>query len=146
MHCSVLSRWRKRQTMFVSLSHPKRVPAAPSLLGRVLGLVLLYSISFFNPVFCFTLLFFCVQRHRSAPGPSVLFLLTPVLSIGAGGSVCYEIPISFAVPICHSHYILLYRSCSASPLFFFRRNCSINRCHLACSVEEVVQGLLMSPF
>ena len=36
-----------------------------------------------------------------------------------------------------SLYLLFYRSCLVSPQFFFRRNCSINRCQFGVSVEEV---------
>lgn len=65
----------------------------------------------FKPWFCFCFcfvlifIFFCVQRHRkSAPGPSLLSLLTVVLSIGIGGSLRYQISVSLDVPICHSHF------------------------------------------
>lgn len=43
--------------------------------------------------------------------------------------------------LCH----LLYRSCSISPWFFFRRNCSICRCRFLVQGRRWVQSLTMMP-
>lgn len=100
--------------MSLSLSHPKRVLAAPSLFGRVLGLALLYSSWSFKPWF-----FFCVQRQTNLL--TVLrYYLSPLQFTGLGlegspslpylcFSCCFYLPFSlpFIVKLFSQSSVLL---------------------------------------
>lgn len=116
--------------MSLSLSHPKRVLAAPSLFGRILGLALLYSSWSFKPWF----FFLCPKTDKSAHSPSVLSLPTAIHSVGVGGVPFITLSLSlllflFAILITFYCEAVQPVLCSSSG-----RNCSKNRCHWVCSV------------
>lgn len=114
--------------VFVSASNLKRVPATLSPFGRVL----LYSSCSLKP----WLFSWCPRADESAHSPAVLFLSTVVPSVEGRGYLYYCVSASLAVLSVGSHLVVC-RTCSLRPQFFFRRNCSINRGRFGISMEEV---------
>lgn len=128
--------------LFSSPSALEDFPAAPSLLGRVL-VFFFYMLSPLLNLFCCCLscsvvfvFFLCPRTERSVPRPLVLSLPTAFYSIGLGVPFVTMSP-CLSLFSCHSLCLWLFDSCSVSPQFFFRRNCSINQCNLVCCREEV---------
>lgn len=128
--CALKVDWEDKQ--WCSPAPPKqRIPAAPTLLGRVLGLDLSYSSYPLKPhcFFCIpgqTDLLMVIQYYPSPPWFSVRGLAVPFLTVS----------LTFLYVV----YLLLCRRCSVSPVLFFRRKCFINRCRFGMSMEEVSSG------
>lgn len=108
-----------------------RIFTAPSLCGRVLELVLLCASYFLNcsSFFCapgqmnvlpvpLTIPPHCHLQHQAWRVPLLMCLCL---------SCCSLLPLFFC---CAKAVQLAFK-------FFFRNNCSINRCDLLCSMEEV---------
>ena len=101
-------------------SHPERIPEAHSPFVRVLELTFIFFYILFA-LLNLSLVFLCLRTDWSAPAPSVLSLPTSVHSIRCGGTICYRVSISLAVPFAFSS---IYSCTEAlnSPFYSSKRN------------------------
>lgn len=118
---------RTETISFSSHSDLESFPTAPHPRVLVLSFFFCTNCSFKPQLF-----FLCPRTEKSVPCPSVLSLPT------AECSLPYSVFVSFAVFLLF--YLWLFSNCSFSPQCFIRRNCSIDRCNLVCSMDGVSSG------